>query len=455
MKSTTAVLLIAAAATLLWLQWPASGQAPRPAELAKPGIPKAVPRPAGDGKTDDTAALQAAIDAGTGRLDLPAGSFRLTQPLEIRLEKTGPFAVVGSGSTRLLMEGAGPAIRIVGTHGGTAAPTTLKPGVWDGQRMPLVDGLEIFGQHPEACGIELDGTMQPTITRVTVRGAKHGIHIVRRNRNVQISDCHIYDNRGVGIYLDGVNLHQINIVGSHISYNREGGIVCRGSEIRNLQIGTCDIEGNQALSGPPAANVLLDVTTGSVREGAIVGCTIQHDHDAAGSANIRFVGRPQEPMMVGNFSIANNVFSDVAVGIELNYARGVSVTGNTFMECYDASVHAVGSSNLVLSGNLVDRNPDYKDEVSRNMILLEKCRDSIIDGCHLAAVNSPDGAIVLKECTWCQVTDSALLECEATRVKLQGCEDCRISGLLVRKRADDPAMTPVSDEGGHRNRIDP
>ena len=448
LKWSPGLLLLAIMAVTLWLQWPASGQGP-----AKPAVPGQ--QPAGDGKTDDTAALQALIDAGTGGLNLSRGTFRLTRPLEIRLAKTGPFAVNGGGSARLLMAGPGPAIRIIGNHGGTADPKSVKPEVWEGERMPLVDGLEIYGDDPEACGIERNQALPPPPTRAAVRGVKQGSHTGKRTRNDQISDCHIYDNRGVGIYLDGVNLHQINIVGSHVSYNREGGIVCRGSEIRNIQIGTCDIEGNQALSGPPAANVLFDVTTGSVREGAIVGCTIQHDHDAAGSANIRLVGRQAEPMMVGNLSIANNVFSDVAVGIDLSYARGVSITGNTFMECFEAAIRAVGSSNLVLTGNVVDRNPDYKDEVSSNMISLERCRDSLIDGCHLASIRSPDGAIVLKECGWCQVTDCALLDCETTRVLLKGCEDCRVSNLLVRRLQGDSATAAVMDEQGRNNRIDP
>jgi hypothetical protein len=411
-----------------------------------------LPGVAGDGIADDSRALQKIIDSGAGKLELPPGTYRLTQPLLIGLEADGPFAVCGSGSTRLIMDGPGPAIRIVGTHGGTAAPQSVKKEVWDAQRMPLVDGLEIIGQDDEADGIELEGCLQPTITRVVIRGVKHGIHIIRRNRNVQISDCHIYENKGVGIYMDGVNLHQINIVGCHVSYNGQGGIVCRGSEIRNLQIGTCDIEANMALAGPPAANVLLDVTTGSVREGAIVGCTIQHDHAAVGSANIRMIGREQEPMMVGNFSIANNVFSDVMVGIDIRHARGVSITGNTFMECFDAGVHAIGSSNLVLSGNLIDRNPDYKDEVSSNQILLEKCRDSLIDGCHLAAVKSPEGAIVLKSCEWCQITDCLLLDCESTRIQLKDSSHCRVSGCTARKREGETGEV-VTVEGGEANKV--
>src|SRR5690606_33833712 len=142
--------------------------------------PQAAAEPVGDGQADDTAALQRQIDAGGG-LQLPAGVYRLTKSLVVNLDDVGYWSIHGTGVVRLVMEGAGPAIKIVGTHGGTAAPNTVKPEVWDRQRMPLVDGIEIVGRHEAACGIELTGTMQPTITRVTVRDCLHAIHVTGRN----------------------------------------------------------------------------------------------------------------------------------------------------------------------------------------------------------------------------------------------------------------------------------
>jgi hypothetical protein len=53
------------------------------------------------------------------------------------------------------------------------------------------------------------------------------VHLTTRNRNVLISACHFYHNTGVGVFYDHVNLHQSNIVGSHISYNGGGGVVTR------------------------------------------------------------------------------------------------------------------------------------------------------------------------------------------------------------------------------------
>ena len=72
-----------------------------------------------------------------------------------------------------------------------------------------------------------------------------------RGRNVIISNCHLYKNRATGLFLDDCNLHQINVVGSHISYNPAGGIVVRGGAVRNLHVGTCDIEAN-------TVNVLIE-----------------------------------------------------------------------------------------------------------------------------------------------------------------------------------------------------
>ena len=100
------------------------------------------------------------------------------------------------------------------------------------------------GAHAEADGFELIETMQSVFEGVLVTRCRHGIHLIQRNRNVLISHCHIYFNTGVGVYLDGVNLHQINIASSHISYNRLGGIRLDRSEVRNLQITGNDIEYN-------------------------------------------------------------------------------------------------------------------------------------------------------------------------------------------------------------------
>lgn len=405
----------------------------------------------GDGAADDTAALQSWINTAAERgrsLRLPPGSYRITQPLEIRLAEVGPVSITGDGVARIIMDGPGPALRVTGTHGGTAAPRTVLPQVWERERMPLIDALEIIGRHPEASGIELNGTMQATITRVTVRDALHGIHVVTRNRNIQISDCHLYNNRGVGLYLDGVNLHQINVVGCHISYCGQGGIVCRDSEIRNLQIGTCDIEGNMADDGPPTANILLDCRSGSVREGAIVGCTIQHDHDAPDSANIRMLGQsPENSLKVGNFAISDNVFSDVQCNIHLQFARGVTITGNVFWEGYEHNLLCENSTDLVIGPNLFDRNPDYnaQDSGSTNAIVFRNCRDCTLTGLHVHANRGTAAAVLLDHCQWFNLTGCSVFDSDGVGIWLDRCAHSRVSDCLIRDdRRDDAVLLRLS-----------
>src|SRR5690606_37168838 len=247
----------------------------------------------GDGKTDDTPAVQKAIDSGLGGVYFPKGIYRITKTLIVDLDRIGYSSIYSQDGSQIIMEGPGPAFKLVGTHQKSAAPQTFSGDVWDRQRMPLLNGLAITGAHPGAVGIEASGTMQLTVSRIHVRNALHGIHLTGNNRNVVISDCHLYSNRGIGIYYDEVNLHQSNITGCHISYNLGGGIVSRGGNVRNIHITGCDIESNMGKEDPPTANVLIDCSTSpsGTAEVAITGCTIQHNHDSPDSANIRILGR--------------------------------------------------------------------------------------------------------------------------------------------------------------------
>ncbi|MDB4534447.1 right-handed parallel beta-helix repeat-containing protein, partial [Vicingaceae bacterium] len=236
----------------------------------------------GDGKTDDTEAIRHANQDGDGVLHFPPGTYRISQPIEITLEKSGPLGVDGtSGTARILMTGAGPAFRLIGTHTGTGDPSSVKGNVYPAQRLPTIKNIEIEGAHPEADGIEMIQTMQSVFEAVLIRRCRHGIHLIKRNRNVLISHSHLYHNRGAGVFLDHVNLHQINIANNHISYNRLGGIRIEGSEIRNLQITGNDIEYNnhaQFKTDPEAtAEIYIDTTEpgSSVNEVTVASNTIQ------------------------------------------------------------------------------------------------------------------------------------------------------------------------------------
>lgn len=421
---------------------------------------------AGDGRTDVGAAIQQAVDAH-GSLFFPKGVYRLTRTVEIDLSKTGVASLSGDGTARFIMAGAGPAFRFVGHHEGSADPKTFKPGVWDRERSPMVSGLEFQGDHAEADAIEAVGTMQLTVHRVVVTGCRHAVHLVTRNRNVLISDCHFYHNRGVGVFLDGVNLHQINVVGSHISYNHGGGVVSRGGNVRNLHIGTCDIEGNHHADAPPSANIELNSAGGSIGEVAITGCTIQHSSKAAGSANIRILGAGTDPSLErrvgrphtreGNVTISANVFSDVRVNLEIRESRGVVVTGNTFWEGFEADLIAENCEHLVVSANNFDRNPRYLvngfDHAENNGVRLKNCTDSSFAGNLLAGVWRQRAAVDVEGGDRLMIVNNSILDSDGAGLRLEKVKRSLVSGNLIRddrpaaQRSKEPSLLVLGGEG--------
>ena len=296
---------------------------------------------------DSTVVLQQMIDEQDGNLLLGNDDvLRITQPLVFDLAKHKAVAVKATGGLTIVMDGPGPALRFLGSHQGTASPASFVPATWN-ERMPTVSGIEILGNHAEADGIELVQTVGAIVSGVSVRWCRHGIHLVNRNRNVLVSACHLYENSGVGVYLDDVNLHQINIGTSHISYNRQGGIVVRDGNVRNLQVSGCDIEGNMPDDETPTkvANILIDVSGSpdtrekSIAEISITGCTIQHSANygsgetklvAPGGANIRLAGKETYP--IDSVTITGNVLSDTTTNIDIDYALDVAINGRGFLE---------------------------------------------------------------------------------------------------------------------------
>ena len=369
---------------------------------------------AGDGKADETAALQHAINDGDGILSFPKGTYRITKTLEIPLAQTGLLGISGSlGTANLVMAGPGPAIRLIGNHKGTGHPESQKPEVWNNERMPQIRQISIEGDHPEADGIELTHTMQAIIDGVMIRHTRHGIHLIERNRNVLIANCHIYHNRGSGIFMEKVNLHQINIATSHISYNRLGGIRIEGSEVRNLQITGNDIEYNNGLRSfpklgvKPTAEILIDTTAegASVNEVTIASNTIQAT-SSKGGCNIRILEKADTSRPPGLITISGNVIGSQENNVHLTNCYGVAISGNSIYSCSNRNLLVEGSSMINVGNNHFRRHtPSYGTGVR-----FTNSKDCTLTGCSF-----------LEESPEQQKSGASLLE-------LDGCKRLAITG---------------------------
>jgi polygalacturonase len=389
----------------------------------------------GDGKADDTQALQHAFEKGDGQVTLPRGEYLITRPLLVPLEKFGPVSISGSGGTaRVIMAGAGPAFHIVGTHKKSALPEHFVDAVWQRERLPTLRDLEIVGRHAQADGVRIEGAMQPTLHSLLIRRCRHGVHLTNRDRNVLISDCHIYDNSGIGIFLDRLNLHQINITGSHISYCKQGGIRIVACEIRNLQICGNDIEYNFANDNETSADILFDCREGTVREGTIVGNTIQAKFSKNG-ANIRMIGAKDHPNAVGLFAISGNLIGSQQTNIHLQAARGVTIAGNCIYSGQHHSIHAEDSEHIVIGANTIDHNPEYPGK-STDHIRLERCRNVSLTGAILQHTREPErddeASVLVKDCQNVNVTGCQILGGRRRGVAIQSSSVVRVADCTIR-----------------------
>lgn len=382
-----------------------------------------------------------------GTLLVPPGVHRITGTLEFVLAgKNSATIRAEKGSATIVMDGPGPAIRIAGSHKGSAAPSSFQPNSFH-EATPLIEDLEILGNHPEADGIELARTFQPVISRVAVRWCRHAIHLIESNRNLTITDVHLYENSGAGIFYDHVNLHQSNIINSHISYNREGGIVVRNGQICNMQVTGCDIEGNMPDGDTPtqAANILFDISESEdsrstlMAEVTITACTLQHKSRdsgqlnraekelpviAPGGANIRILGKKSYP--IDSVSITGNLLSDCSINTELRDCNEVLFSGNILFAPHPDNLLITRGKRITVTGNAF--NPREYSRPGR--IVLDSCSDLIFGSNTLRGLLAPAGAVVVRDSERIHLADNILTE-STGGLSLQNSRDILVSGWTV------------------------
>ncbi|QDU80177.1 Pectate lyase superfamily protein [Polystyrenella longa] len=397
----------------------------------------------GDGKMDDTAAIQHAVDTGDGPVEIPAGNYLITKPIVVDLARVGRRSIHGHGGVaKIIMAGAGPAFFLKASHGKTADPKTFRPEEWQNERMPQIANLEIEGTHPEAEGIRIEEVMQPTLTGVLIRNVHHGVHVTSRARNVLIDGCHIYHNTGVGVFFDHCNLHQAIVSDSHISYNRLGGIRLEGGEIRNFHVTGNDIEYNNnkvfGLEDLPSAEIYIDIQDGSVREGTITSNTIQATPSPDG-ANIRIIGsKDQGNLKFGLWTISSNLITSQTTNIHISSSMGVTLSGNHLGNADVRSLLVEDSTQIVVGSNCFGYNEEYRntqDSTGMKFVNCDNCNisGSIIHGKTESFPNVAErrGLVELVNCQRMSITGLQVFNGLPAGMYLEGCTDTLLTGCTV------------------------
>ncbi|MFC1713541.1 right-handed parallel beta-helix repeat-containing protein [Candidatus Poribacteria bacterium] len=408
-----------------------------------------------DGVTDDSEAIQKAMDEGAGVIWFPRGDYKITGSIIVNLTARGKTVIKGAGSgARLINYGDGPALRLIGSHAGTALPDTVSDTVWAKESMPLVSELEIVGSNENADGIQLERTFQVIISRVLVRNCRHGIHAVKRNRNLIVANCHIYNNSGVGIYLDNLSLHQTNITGSHISYNGGGGVKVVGGDVFNLQITGNDIEYNHAGADSEANDVWIVAGEGVIQEGAISGNTIQSTPCRNG-ANIRIEGPVSAEKKPALLSIVGNLITNQTYNIVIRNSRGIIVTGNTFTKGIQQHIKVENSAQISIGPNVFDDIPEMGGDAISG-ISLDECIACSITGVILqnphGGSSGNGGSIQVTRSSGINVDGCTILDPKYRGIYFHDVVDSRISNcIILEKRAEKTMRESISESGksGH------
>lgn len=255
----------------------------------------------------------------------------------------------GNGS-KLVTKGDIVAINFQGTLNGSANPASSGDKVFN-EHGSIIHGLQITSaSKTQGIGVRINKNFGGIIDKCNINFMNKGIIVEGFNRNLIISNSHIYAMQQYGIHFTNTcDLHQINILGCHISYCRKN-IFLDDSDIYNMQITGCDIETS---SYPEVAehDIHVYVNRGFVEDLEIVGNTIE-DH---WNTNTLIKLESDKTYGIVATTISGNVIGNSKeYDIDIKGVKGLSITGNSLKASKGESIKVSGtSSNIVVTGNTI------------------------------------------------------------------------------------------------------
>ena len=340
----------------------------------------------GDGETDDTAAIQRALDTGAGKQVLvPAGTYKV-RPL---WERTSTTLRLDPGARLLLAAGSNANLITVTASGASVVGS----GTLDGNRATQTQGA----------AISIGGAGNVTVRDVRiVNTAKCGIYAANA-ANLTISGVWVSGTGYIGIFAEATTGPLTNLVieNSRVDRTAEGpsitesGIVVRHSSTTNV-VGV-RVSGNTVVM--PKAPVDVNAVGMEIYGGA-QGAVVRDNITAGGSIGITLAGTTNGSVTgntvsearwygieVAHASVASTVSSNMVQcigytqeGIVLDDASaGGDVFGNTISGCISRGVTLNASSDRVtISNNHITQSRGYAIEVIRSArVVLES---NVLDG---------------------------------------------------------------------------
>lgn len=358
----------------------------------------------GDGRSDDTAAIQAALDAH-GSVFLPSGHYRISRTLELKRSYGGLIGDATMPSITKVNPAQGPAIRISAPKGGTTEWVRVENlALWHGDSKPPA-----YDEQPSAntCCIAIDGSSsgRPAAVQRTVV----------RNVRVLGWGCGVYMTRHVNTLLERIyveHYHDWSSAPALAGRHRYLGFVFDGrssapmpvasiSPQASTEVVNCVFNGMGAPNGVTATG--FHVYGNDPRDVFFDRCETAGGHHGwlveASAADCNWnihIRRPIVDAFTASGILLRNLAGPGAITVDGGYALGHP----TSTHC----LHAIGCSGVAITGGfqalgVVNGKPDEEG------IRLDNCRNSIISGNTLVNLRH---AITLSGCRGCSVVANGI-----------------------------------------------
>lgn len=283
----------------------------------------------GDGATDDTASLQAAIDAASmdsGRVYVPPGTY-ITGNLSI----AAPVVLeIARGATLKLKDGTNSAM-----IGLSADGITLEgAGVIDGNAS---------GQSSTGSGVVTILASRCTVRGLEIKNAYHyGVYSLGGSFN-KVTDCYIHDTGDSAVFVEKGT--SAGVEGNEVSHNLivdagQGGIIIHGDQSSKAAESNRVIGNHVINPGQICIEVWglapRSVIASNITKGGYMGISVDESHST---------------------TVTGNTIETLSLyGIELAKSKNCTVTGNTIYIDGIVSSAGIVVSNSTPEGNTISAN---------------------------------------------------------------------------------------------------
>lgn len=359
----------------------------------------------GNGVTDDTAAIQSAIEAaktaGGGGVFFPSGTYIVSK----RAGAAGGYNEALTMYSNIHLKGTGiraSVIKYDGTSSGTGIMIHSAP---NKQTRMSISDITLDGSW--------DGTIQVSLNAASCREVVNfsGDEYIWVNNTeicnagedgfdsdgcakIWITDCYVHDCWGIGVHFAGSGIREAHVINTKFEKCGFGRLIAPAAGNRSeaaldfLQGFDCSVIGCSF--------------SDNVRNIALIACQSiiidSNNFDRVGNgtriANIYLLGT----LATGHAIISNNSFYQVGgdcIGIYDNY-KNVKISGNVFTGGSKA-INIYDANNVEVTKCVFDGVQDYG-------INFTACSSLIIDGCH--ATTNSNGIIIAENPCAVQITNS-------------------------------------------------